>query len=451
MNLHPETQIYLKKYKPRPYQLDFVLDFEAKKHKKYILIWGRRAGKDLTVWNLLIREAIRIPAVYFMLYPTYAQGKKIIFDSITNDGVRFIDFIPKEIIKSVNSQELKISLINGSIINIVGTDNVDRLVGTNPRGLVYSEAALQDQKSYTMLRPILAANDGWVIFISTPRGKNWFWEMYQIALNNPDDWYTSLLTLDDTKHIPYHQIEKDMSEGLMSYDLMRQEYFCDFSLGVEGSYYAKYLDKMKISGQIGQVPWEAAFKVSTCWDIGVRDSTSIIFFQNVGQIVRIIDYYENSKEGLEHYVQILEKKPYSYGKHIAPHDIAVKEWGSGLTRIEKAKQLGVKFTLAPAISIEDGIETVRSSFSKMWIDEKNCVQLVKCLENYRQEYDDKRKVYKPIPLHNFASHGADAFRYLCISLPKIRDGLSAEELDKRYREVVYGEQGKLPSFFRENF
>ena len=205
---------------------------------------------------------------------------------------------------------------------------------------------------------------------------------------------------------------------------------------------------MRINKQIGSVPYEPAFKVHTAWDIGVRDSTSIIFFQHISQAIRIIDFYENSKEGLEHYVKLINSKPYIYGRHFAPHDIAVKEWGSGMTRIEKAKQLGVKFVVAPNISVEDGIETVRSTLPKIWIDEQKCQPLLKALNNYRQEYDSKKKVYKPHPLHDFASHACDAMRYLCLSLPKTRDGLSAEELEKRYRKAVYGDDSNLPSFFR---
>jgi hypothetical protein len=235
----------------------------------------------------------------------------------------------------------------------------------------------------------------------------------------------------------------------MSEDLIMQEYYCSFDMGVEGAYYSKYLDKMRINGQIGQVPWENGFKVHTSWDLGVRDSTTIIWFQVIGQTVRIIDCYEKSKEGLEHYVKILESKPYSYGKHIAPHDIRVREFGSGITRLEKASQLGINFVIADDMSVVDGIEAVRSSFGKMWIDETNCKDLIRALENYRQEFDAKKKIYKNHPLHDYSSHYADAFRYLCISLPKTRDDASPEELDKRYREAVYGEQSNMAPIFRD--
>jgi phage terminase large subunit len=196
------------------------------------------------------------------------------------------------------------------------------------------------------------------------------------------------------------------------------------------------------------VPWEAGFKVHTAWDLGVRDSTTIIFFQTIGQTVRIIDCYEKSKEGLDHYAKVLQNKPYSYGKHIAPHDIKVKEFGSGMTRLEKARQLGIAFTVAPDVSIVDGIEAVRSTLGKIWIDEVACAPLVKAIENYRQEYDAKRKVYKDYPLHDWSSHWADALRYLAISLPKTRDGSSAEDIDRRYNEARYGHNQNLPPVFR---
>jgi phage terminase large subunit len=175
--------------------------------------------------------------------------------------------------------------------------------------------------------------------------------------------------------------------------------------------------------------------------------------------VRIIDCYENNKQGLEHYVDVIKNKPYSWGKHFAPHDISVTEWGSGISRLEKARQLGLKFeykidkngrarSVLPDLSIMDGIEAVRSLFSKCWIDEDRCAGLLKALENYRQEYDIKLKVYNNKPLHNWASHYADSARYLALSLPRTRDGVTKEELDNQFARAVYGTEGTLPPFFR---
>jgi hypothetical protein len=444
-----EQTIHLTKFQPREYQLPIFDALENKGYRRVMAILPRRAGKDICGFNLMLRAALRKIGVYYYIFPTYTQGKKALWDTISNEGERFLDYIPKELVKSLNSQEMKITLTNGSLIQVVGSDNYDSLMGTNPRGVIFSEYALQDPRAYMYIRPILTANDGWALFLSTPRGKNHLWELYQISQNSPE-WYSIKLTVEDTNHIPLYEIEKERASGEMSDDLIQQEYFCSFTQGVEGSYYAKYLDRMRVKGQIGVVPYEAGFQVHTAWDIGVRDSTAIIFFQVIGQTVRIIDCYEKNKEGLEHYVKVINQKEYTYGRHFAPHDIRVKEFGLGMTRIEKARQLGLNFTMAPNVSVEDGIESVRSSFSKIWVDDKLCSPLLKALENYRQEFDAKRKVYKDYPLHDWSSHFADCMRYLCISLPKARDGMSAERLDEIRREALYGNQSKLPPVFQND-
>jgi hypothetical protein len=447
MDLKVETQLKLSKFTLRPYQLPILTAIENKGYRRVVAIMPRRAGKDMTAWFLAIRSCLRKPIVCFYIFPTYAQGKKILWDSLMNDGTRILDLIPDEVVEAKNSQEMKIRFKNGSLIQIVGSDNVDSLVGTNPQLCIFSEYALQDPRAYQFIRPILTANDGTAIFLSTPRGKNHLWELYQIAINS-DAWFAMKLSVEDTMHIPLEEIEKERREGLMSDDLIMQEYYTSFDMGIEGSYYGKYLDRMRIKGQVSQCPWESAFRVYTAWDLGVRDSTAIIFFQIIGQTIRIIDAYEKSKEGLEHYVSVLESKPYVYAKHIAPHDIKVREFGSGITRWEKARQLGITFTVADDVSIVDGIEAVRSTLPKVWIDETKCKELIRAIENYRQEFDAKKKVYKPHPLHDNSSHFADALRYLCVSLPKTRDGTSAAELDKRYREAMFGEQ-VIPRQFTE--
>jgi phage terminase large subunit len=445
-----DAQIHLNKFVPRSYQIPILDAVENKKYLRVLAIMPRRAGKDITAFNLCIRQCIRKVCVIYYIFPTFAQAKRVIWDSITNTGERILDYIPQQLVAGMNSQEMKIRFNNGSLLQLVGSDNFDSLMGTNPQGVVFSEYALQDPRAYQYIRPILAANGGWAVFLSTPRGHNHLYELYQIAKHSPQSWFCLKLTLDDTQHIPLIEIERERAEGVMSEDLIQQEYYTSFDMGVEGAYYSKYMDKMRVSGRIGDVPWEPSHQVHVALDIGVRDKTSIIFFQAIGTTVRIVDCYENAKEGLEHYVNILREKPYTYGRYIAPHDIQVKEWGSGLTRIEKARQLGIKFTVADNISIMDGIETVRSTLNRVWIDQTKCKPLIKALENYRQEFDAKKRVYKPFPLHDVNSHFADAMRYLCISLPKTRDGNSAQELDRRYAEALYGDNARLPAVFRDD-
>jgi len=419
--MRAETKIHLNRFKPRAYQMQLIkaIETEGGKYKKILAIMPRRAGKDLLCWNLMIRAAIKRVGNYFYCLPTFSQARGVIWDSITNDGDRFIDYIPSSLIRKINSQEMKITLINGSIISLVGSDTYDTsIVGKNPCMIVFSEYALADENAYKIAAlPILRANGGVVVIISTPRGKNHLWELYQIAQNS-DDWFCQKLTLDETQHIDHAEIKKEISSGEISEDLANQEYFCSFEMGQEGSYYAKYVDKMKLRGQIGSVPWEPYHKVHTAWDLGVKDPTVIIFFQVIGEIVRIIDYYEASDRSMDHFARIVLEKPYVYGNHFPPHDIMARESGRALTKKEMYKELGIIFKDPVQIDIEDGIELVRRTLSKTWIDQTQCKQLIKALENYREEFDNKRKVYKGRPLHDHHSHAADAMRYLACALPK---------------------------------
>lgn len=423
---------------PRDYQKPIVRAFLSGKYKRYLLLHHRRAGKDIVAFSLIVHAALNKVGVYYYVFPTFSQARRVIWTGMTNEGQRFLDFIPKGITYKTNEQQMSIRFENGSLLQFVGSDDVDKLVGSNPLAIVFSEYALQDPRAYQFLRPILVANDGWAMFVSTSRGKNHFYELYKIAQDNPKDWFISRLTIDDTGVVSPELIQKERDEGLMSEDLIQQEYYVSFDAGVEGAYYAKYLDRLKLLNQITLVPWEPAFPVHTAWDIGVRDSTAIIFFQQIGGAVRVIDCYEKTKEGLEHYVHYLKEKPYTYGKHVAPHDIRVKEFGTGFTRWEKARQLGITFTIAPQLSVSDGIEAVRSTLPKMYFDEHKTKPLLKAIENYRQEWDSKRRIYKPHPLHDIHSNFADSLRYLCISLPKTSDSMTQEDAQRLHHEAHYG-------------
>ena len=441
---------YRSRFKKTTGEIEVLYDIETAKHHNFVAngYVVHNSGKDITAFNVAIRQCLRKVCVVYYVFPTFSQAKRVIWDSITNDGKRIIDYIPKELIASQNSQEMKIRFVNGSLLQLVGSDNYDALMGTNPYGVIFSEYSLQDPTAYSYIRPILAANDGWALFISTPRGRsNHLYALYEIARES-ENWKCIRLTLDDTRHISDEAMEQERAE--LSEDLIQQEFYCSFDSGIEGAYYTKYLDKMRLETRIGDVAWEAGFPVHTAWDLGVRDSTTIIFFQNIGSSIRIIDCYENSKVGLEHYTKVIQNKPYTYGKHIAPHDIKVKEFGTGMTRLEKARQLGVRFIVAPSVSVIDGIESVRSMLNKVWIDSVKCANLVKALDNYRQEYDARNKIYKPRPLHDQHSHWADSMRYLAITLPKTKDNNSTkEELDARYYRAMYGADAGLPAPFRK--
>jgi hypothetical protein len=403
-------------YKARDYQIPL---WEAKKEgiKRFVLVWHRRAGKEKTCWNFLITSALQKPGIYYYFFPHFSQGRKILWDGIDKDGFRFLDHIPDSILAGPpNATEMKIRLKNGSIIQIIGTNNIDSIVGTNPIGCVFTEYSLQDPKAWQLIRPILVENGGWAVFNFTPRGANHAKELYDMAVSNPA-WYCQLLTVEETNVISQQDIQGERDAG-MSEDYVQQEFYCSFTLGVEGSYYARYIQAARDDERIGRIPWDKGQRVCSSWDLGYGDSTAIVFYQLCGNEIHIIDYYEAHGEGLPHYVEVLKNKPYIYDQHFAPHDIDSHSFSSGLSAKEVASSLGVRFITLPTLKlrIEDGIEAVRGLFPRFWIDETKCKQLVKCLENYRKEFDQRLEVYKQRPLHDKYSHGADAFRYLAIAV-----------------------------------
>lgn len=843
------TQIHLNKFKVRPYQFKFANAFENKTHRKYLCVWPRRSGKDFTLFNLVLRAAIRNVGSYFYCLPTHRQARLVIWESITNDGIKFLDCIPKELIKRQNNVDMVVELVNGSIIRLVGSDNFDtNLVGTNTKMIIFSEFALADARAYKLALPIINANNGliaicscvapntivltedgpreiadlspmrneynpfnenifglggfnlatdfyyggkqktlvitlssgyklecthnhpiwtgnkwkkaseWKVgdllpiqydqqcfgkgfdisndiyydgksvckfdlksldffyllglihadgnydkstvcvtkkkdpeiiaflhkygfktrsdgmhheysnrmfihvlevmgfkhgaknkvfpkclfecnkeqltaflqglfdgdgtsnscpkkrgyvkftttcksfidtlqivllnfgivssvrteykkptkrvkvystiynleiqdyfahifyrdigfrlqrkqkncqyvterckqgsgnaypvdltdmrlpsgmitnrkkvtrrmleklhkirpelpiadyikeklyyspiisiidneseifdfvipqthsffsngFIShnTPRGHNHMYDLYQIAKNNPKEWYCEKLSIEDTQHIPIERIHADIARGEMSEELAKQEYWSSFSLGIAGTYYGSYMDKMRLEERITTVPWEPDFKVHCAFDLGVNNPTVIVFFQVIGNVIHIIDYYQNNSVGLEHYTKYLQSLDYTYGEFFVPHDIAVFESTSGMTRKERLESLGIYPYVTPKYRIEDGIEAVRSMLPRCWIDKDKCKWLIKALENYGREYDEKRNVYFDKPAKSPFNDACDAVRYMALNIKNCGDHESAEQIKERYDKITYGENSNLPSFYR---
>lgn len=433
-------------YECRDYQTPF---WEAAKqgYKRFVLVWHRRAGKEKTCWNYLIMKAVQKPGIYYYFFPHFSQGRKILWDGIDKDGFRFLDHIPQSIIEGTpNATEMKIRIKSydpkirkgaTSIIQIIGTNNIDSIVGTNPIGCVFSEYSLQDPMAWQLIRPILVENGGWSIFNFTPRGGNHAKDLYDMAHKNPE-WFCQLLTVKGTGVVSDTDIQAERDAG-MSEDFIQQEFYCSFTLGIEGSYYAKYLQDARLEERISKIPWDRQSRVYTAWDIGYGDSCAIIFYQLCGNEVHIIDYYENHGEGLPHYVGVLKEKSYIYDKHFAPHDIESHSFSSGLSAKEVGASLGIEFITLPTLKIRlgEGIEALRGIFPRIWIDDVKCKGLVKCLENYRKEFDQRREVYKNKPLHDKYSHGGDAARYMAIAVKIYVDagkaGVSDDQADKWFK------------------
>jgi hypothetical protein len=405
--------------------------------KRAVCVWHRRAGKDKTFLNHCVKRMFERVGTYYYYFPTATMGRKILWDGIDKDGSRFIDHFPAELRDNVNNQEMKLKLTNGSLFQIIGTDRLD-VVGTNPIGCTFSEYSLQNPQGWEYVRPILAENGGWAVFNFTPRGYNHAKQLYDMA-KDTDGWFHSLLTVDNTRAIPQEAIEEERKSG-MPEEMIQQEFYCSFDMGVTGSYYANYISRARDEGRIMDFNHDRTNLVHTVWDIGVGDSTAIWFYQLAGMQVHLVDYYENHGEGLPFYAGVLRERAdkfgYQYGDHYAPHDIANREFGTGDSRLEAAKKLGIHFRVVPGESIESGINTVRAILDRCYFNRQRCKQGILCLENYRKDYDEKNRAYKDRPLHDWTSHGADAFRYLARSVKSATQrAKSGYELQEQYSPI----------------
>ena len=434
----------LEDYHPRWYQEAFEQAMFGGKRRAFLL-YHRRAGKDFSCWMFMLYCAMRDkPGIYYYIFPTYSQGKKALWDAIDEQGKSFLSHIPKECIEGkTNSTEMKVKIktVHGdhSIIQVIGSDNPDAIRGTNPKGVIFSEYATQDPRIWTeIISPILIKNKGWAIFNTTPAGKNHAYDLW-VSAKNSKDWFTQKLTIDDTKLFSIEDVLKDNPHT--SEDIIQQEYYVSFDRGVEGSFYGRIMAKCRAENRIGNVPYEPRSNVDTYWDIGFGDSTAIVFGQSVGAEFRIIDYYENSGEGLEHYVKYLNTKPYLYGNHYLPHDAGSGNMQTGMTLEKAARDMGLKVIVLPReLSIEPGIEACRSMLATCYIDENKCKHLIKCLESYHKKFNDKYNCYSNVPLHDWSSHGADAARYCAtarIQYGKGPGSLSPEKI-KEWRNKHYG-------------
>ncbi len=388
-------------------------------YKRAVLVWNRRSGKDKTLINFVAKKTFERVGAYYYFFPTYRQGKKILWEGRDREGFKFLDHFPKEIRDGKpNDTELKIKLINGSLFQIVGTNDIDSIVGTNPVGCVFSEYSLQDPRAWDFVRPILAENGGWAVFNYTPRGENHGWDLLQAAQSDPKNWFSQVLTVDDTQAIPREVLEQERREIIAKHGndaLFQQEYYCSFNAPIEGSYYAKQIADANAEGRITVVPHTPQVYVDTWWDLGMDDSMTIWFSQTIGNKIHLIDYYENNGEGFAHYAKVLQDRKYVYGRHNFPHDIAVRELGTGKARIEVVNSLGLKPNrTVPKLTLEDGIEAVRNIFSRCYFDQEKCRRGLNALKSYHKEYDEMRKTYRNHPEHDWSSHGADSFRALAV-------------------------------------
>jgi hypothetical protein len=391
--------------------------------KRAVALWHRRAGKDSTGLNYTAAEAMSKAGVYWHMLPTQRQARKVVWDGIDRQGRRMVDQVfPKEIRKATRVQEMQIELKSGSIWQLCGSDNYDALVGANPTGVIFSEWSLCNPAAWDFIRPILAENGGWALFIYTARGKNHGYDMAEMARENPK-WFFSKLTADDTKRpdgtpiITEEAIQDDREAG-MSEDMIQQEYYCSFDVAIQGAYFAAELASARADKRVGFLPVDPSLQVHTFWDLGINDAMTIWFVQATGKEIRLINYYENNNFGMAHYIDYLNKfkvdQKCHYGEHYAPHDIKVRELMSGKSRQDTAREMGINFRVVKQHRVIDGIEAVRRLFPRFWFDDSRCARGIDCIASYHREFSEKDGVYKDAPVHDWASHGADSLRMLAM-------------------------------------
>jgi hypothetical protein len=394
-----------------PYEVrEQFLPLHKRQTRWAIAVAHRRAGKTVADINELIMGATKckLPNPRFAyVAPQLNQAKDIAWTYL-KEYTAFLS--PK-----INESELWVELPGGARIRIYGADNPDRLRGIYLDGVVLDEFGDMDPTIWTqVLRPALSDRKGWAIFIGTPKGKNTFYKLW-VEAEGDEDWTRIMLRASETGLLDAKELAD--ARKMMSDDEYAQEYECSFDAAVRGAYYAKELNEAEASEpkRITSVPHDPRLLTHTAWDLGVADSTVVWFIQTVGRETRFIDCLKGEGVGLDWYVAQLQQRGWLYGNHYLPHDVEVRELGTGKSRKEVLEGLGLNnIRVVPNIPIADGIQALRMLLPTCWFDAGKCKEGVEALRMYRREWDDKRQEFRTHPLHDWTSHYADAARYFAV-------------------------------------
>jgi len=406
----------------RDYQQEIWDQWFNKRVRKMSLEWARRHGKDLFSLNIMIAEAMIEVGNYWHILPESQQIRNAIWEGVTADGVKYLDFIPPELIHKKDNQSMKIYMIHpqkptepGSIISFVGGDRYDKRVGAGLKGAIISEHSLQKPNLYDLaVEPMLKETKGWVIFNYTPRGENQATKMWD-WLETKEEYIASRVTIADTGIVTEKDLAEERERGKPE-EIIQQEYYCSREGAIYGSYYGDMLKQYK-KDHFGKFSYDAGYPVHTLWDLGISDSMAIWFVQFIGKDIHIIDYYENSNYALGHYASVLQGKGYMYAMHHLPHDGNKRHLTEGeraITVQQQLKNLNVSpIKIHPARGdIYGAIQRTRTMLSRCFFNAETTKDGYEALKQYRREWDENRQVFKNTPLHDWTSHAADAFSIL---------------------------------------
>lgn len=399
-------------YVPRALQREL----HATKRRFNVWVIHRRGGKTVGLVNEIIDSAVGnmlFNPQYAYIAPYFSQVKRIAWEYMK----QFTKMIPGV---TYNESELRVTIPRAKrgdkiTIYLLGADNPDAIRGIYLDGAVLDEYSIMSPDVWgTIILPTLTDRRGWAIFAGTPKGRNHFYEILQVAKENrTGEWGYKVAKASETGIIP--EADLASARAVMMESEYEQEFECSFSAALIGAYYGKEMEQAERDGRITSVPYEPSVLVDTSWDLGINDTTAIWFFQQVGREIRAIDYIEDAGRGLQYYAELLRKRGYSYGDHYMPHDVEARDLSTGRSRQETFRELGVSpIRIVPRMSFEDWINSSRLLIPKVWFDAKRCERGINALKSYERKWDAKNQIYQSAPLHNWASHGADAWRHYAV-------------------------------------
>jgi hypothetical protein len=412
-------------YTPRWY----FKPFHNRTQRFAAIVAHRRCGKTVATINDLFKRATSTddPGLFAYIAPTYSQAKTVAWDYLLEAIAPLIPYGAQ-----INQSELRVTLPNGSSIRLFGADNYNALRGLSLAGCVLDEYPHFDPRAWTqVIRPALSDRQGFATFIGTPAGHDNFYRVYTDACGDAD-WFTASIKASDVIErndaLPIERIkaehwltsaELEQARKQIPEEEYRQEYECDFEAAIKGAYYGKQMAMAQAEGRITKVPHDPSFQVITAWDIGGdRDATAIWFVQIVGKQVCLIDYHEGIGADSAPYAKLVLEKPYSYAQHFLPHDAGPNRVGIDKSYRDFLTGHGLRnITVLPVAVREHGINLVRLLLPRC-VFSMDCERGIEALKLYRADYDEKNRVLKASPVHDWASHGADAFRYLATGLDR---------------------------------
>ena len=425
------------------------------------IVASRRWGKDEMALQALAIHAMRRVGSYWYCLPEYEQARKAIWTMVNwrTKRTRIDDAIPAEIREKTDNDSMFIKLVSGSTIQLVGSDRVDSLVGGGQIGIVMSEAALSNPKAKMFFMPILEESKGWLLEISTPRGKGPFYKSY---LANKEDMqagvpgrYAALLPADKTGLFPPEQLQRIQLDlvrehgQVIGQSLFAQEYLCSFDAAVVGAVWGAELEELEMQDRVRPCPYDRRFPCFTSWDLGVADQNWILLWQYVNNEYRLIDAYYGTGLGLDTYIEVLKEwrhsKGYMYSTHYGPHDIAARDYARGLSRMEEAKRMGLTFTRTPQTRIKTQIIAGAHLIRQMVVNSSSDTAM-KALEHFKQwRYPVNKGTGQFIetPEHSIHSHASSALCTYAINVAQSLTGSGFKDSDLHADADILGGGGKF--------